>query len=91
MAALEQIKSSLQKAVDDSEIIFSDQLKAVRMELVYLAQKEGKNVSVIPVWNFIFDTDSYYQYLEKHPDENGTTSMMNLCINAVNGTIAYAM
>ena len=91
MASVEQIKSSLQKAVNDSEIIFSEQLKAVRMELVYLAQKEGERVSVIPVWNFVFDTDSYYQYLEKHPDENGMTSMLNLCINAVDGRIAYAM
>ena len=91
MALPDQIKHSLQIAIDNYEIIFSEQLKAIRMELVYLAQKEGENVSVIPVWNFIFDTDSYYQYLEKHPDENGTTSMMNLCINAVNGTIAYAM
>lgn len=91
MASVEQIKSSLQKAVNDSEIIFSEQLKAVRMELVYLAQKEGERVSVIPVWNFVFDTDSYYQYLEKHPGENGMTSMLNLCINVVDGRIAYAM
>ena len=91
MASVEQIKSSLQKAVNDSEIIFSEQLKAVRMELVYLAQKEGERVSVIPVWNFVFDTDSYYQYLEKHPGENGMTSMLNLCINIVDGRIAYAM
>ena len=62
MALPDQIKHSLQIAIDNYEIIFSEQLKAIRMELVYLAQKEGENVSVIPVWNFIFDTDSYYQY-----------------------------
>ncbi len=85
------IKTSLKKAVDHYEIVFSSQLKAVKLELVYLAKREDQKISVIPVWNVIFDTGSYYQYIEEHPDEVGITSMMNLCINATDGSIAYAM
>lgn len=45
---------------------------------------------MLPVWNVEFDKDSYYYALEENPDSNETISMMNLCINALDGSIVYA-
>lgn len=91
LSTMEEISTSLQKAVDNYEILFSEKLKAVRFELEYLIKSESGQILMIPVWNVTFDVEGYYQFLDENPDERENSTMMNLCINAIDGSIAYAM
>ena len=84
------IQKSLKKAVDTYEIVFSEGIKATGMKLEYLLKNIDGEIRLIPVWNFEFDMDSYYEYLEKNPKEREKFSMSNLCVNALDGSVIYA-
>lgn len=90
-ADIDTIQSSLQRAVDNYEIVFSKGITCLQIRLEYLLKNTGTKIQLIPVWNFIFDLDEYYRYLDEHPKEREKLSMSNLCINALDGSVAYAV
>ncbi|MDO4273541.1 MAG: hypothetical protein Q4D16_07725 [Eubacteriales bacterium] len=90
LASMETIANTLQAALDSAELIFSRDLKAVKLSLEYLIVSESEHLQMIPVWNVTFDVDAYYHALEESTDQEQKMSMMNLCINAVDGSVAYA-
>lgn len=88
-ASWEDIEKIIEKAIASRELIFSKKLKATRISLKYIILNNEK-LQMLPVWNVEFDKDSYYHALEENSDSNETISMMNLCINALDGSIVYA-
>lgn len=89
LASMEIIENTIQTALDSKELIFSKDLKATSFSFEYLIVNESETLQMIPVWNVKFDVDAYYQSLEENRDQ--AISMMNLCINAVDGSVAYAI
>lgn len=85
-----RIEEVLQRAVDTSEIIFSEHMKAVKLSLEYLFVKDGETIRMVPVWNVTFDLSGYYNAIvEKQVEEQGI-GMTSLCISAVDGSVVYA-
>lgn len=91
LAVPEKIRISLQNAIDSYEISFSREICAVKMELGYLLKRSEDKIKLIPVWNFNFDLDSYYDFLDEHPEEREKMTMVNLCVNAIDGSVEYAI
>lgn len=95
LASAEVIAASLQAAIDNGELQFSKDMKAISMTLEYRVVGEIDNMHLLPVWNVKFDTNAYYNERKK-AGKNGSLneeeplSMSVLCINALDGSIAFA-
>lgn len=91
LASLDTIAASLQAAIESSDIMFSREMRAVKLSLEYLLTREDDTIRLLPVWNVGFDLEYYHDKLAESQNEVQLISMSTLCINAIDGSVAYAV